>query len=163
VDPKAVPEWGRQATVLRNAYMPGLLRSALGLDHKACIPAVRNFFLGFRDEAGWPDDPVENLLLDQLLLAHLKLSEMYGKGAEALTLETEQHYGTAAARLLGAVCQLVTTLAAYRASDRPRHGYKEVEAPAPAQPPPRCGPEVGPTGARKSHTQKVSNGTRGRR
>src|SRR5262249_42313548 len=82
--------------------------------------AVRLFFARFRQEAGGAEDPVERLLLDQLLAAHVKAAEMYAAGAGATNIEFVRAYQNAAARLLTGICQLVSTLTAYRASVRPR-------------------------------------------
>src|SRR5262249_45321198 len=75
----------------------------------------------------------ERVLLDQLIVAHLKIGELYALAAETTRLEFKQLYSNAAARLLGAVCQLVSTLASYRSSRRPRRQRPRKAARAPEQ------------------------------
>jgi hypothetical protein len=163
-DPAVIAALNRQAAVLENVFFPAQVLASLKLDDKASISAARLFLARFREEAGAPQDPVEKLLLDQLVVAHLKVGELYAQAAGATKLEFKQLYGNAAARLLGGVCQLVSTLAAYRASARP--GRREIRAQDTEGAGGR-GPEEkgsGPAaGHEKQHTQVKSKGRRSRR
>ena len=106
----------RQTGILKNAFFQSQVLTSLGLDDKASVTAVRLFLVQFREEAGASNDPVEKVLLDQLIVAHLKVGELYALAAETTKLEFKQLYSGAAARLLSGICQLVSTLTSYRAS-----------------------------------------------
>jgi hypothetical protein len=101
-------------------FFPAQVLAALGLDDTASITAARLFLARFREEAGRAADSVEKVLLDQLAVAHLKVGELYALAAGATNLDFKSMYNNAAARLLGALCQLVATLASYRSSARSR-------------------------------------------
>src|SRR5262249_15390098 len=101
---------------------------------------------------GGPQDAVEKVLLDQLLAAHLKVGELYALAAKAKQLDYMATYGNAAARLLGAICQLVTTLSTYRTSSAGR-----------GRPPGARGPGASPAraGGPSADTQKASSDEEG--
>jgi hypothetical protein len=132
-DPATVAGLHRQSMVLANVFFPAQVITALSLGEQATVTAVRLFLAQFREEAGGPRDAVEKVLLDQLIVAHLKIGELYALGAETAKLEFKQLYSNAAARLLGTVCQLVSTLASYRSSRRPRRRRPRKAARAPEQ------------------------------
>jgi hypothetical protein len=128
-DPAVVATLNRQAAILSNVYFPAQILASLGLEEHASVTAARLFLARFREEAGQAADSVEKVLLDQLAVAHLKIGELYALSSQSTNIEFKKMYNNAAARLLGGVCQLVATLAAYRASARPRQKQPEVEAP----------------------------------
>src|SRR5262249_9170058 len=106
-----------------NLFAANML-AGLSLDGTAGVVGLRLFFARFREEAGGPNDPVEKLLLDQILAAHVKVAELYALAAGATNIEFVRAYQNAAARLLGMLCQLIATLSGYRASRRPRRRRK---------------------------------------
>src|SRR5262249_9588915 len=138
--------------------------AGLSLDGTASVTAVRLFFAHFRQEAGGAKDPVERLLLDQLLAAHVKVAELYALAAQTPRLEVKQLYGNAAVRLLGAVGQLVSTLASYRSSVRPRHRRPRKVARAPEESAVDHSTSAihPPAGEEKRHSKQGSKGARGR-
>jgi hypothetical protein len=119
--------------VLENVLFPAQVLGSLGLGEGTSVTAVRLFLARFREEAGAAGDGIERILLDQLVVAHLKVGELYALAAGATNLEFKALYHNTAARLLTAVCQLVATIGTYRASTRPRRRTKGRRA-APAVP-----------------------------
>jgi hypothetical protein len=117
-DPHCIAALNRQAGVIQNVCFPAQVLASLSLDGTASVSAMRLVLARFREEADSPSDPVEKLLLDQLMVAHLKVGELYAQAAATPKLEFKQLYGNAAARLLGAICQLVSTLTTYRTATR---------------------------------------------
>jgi hypothetical protein len=164
-DPAAVATMNRQAAVLENALFPRQLISALGLGEGASLLAVRLFLIRFREEAGSPQDAIEKLLLDQLILAHLKVVELHALGAEATSLDFKALYSNSAARLLGVICQLVATLTTYRAATRPRSNRRAKTGRAAK----RGGGKTvarnrdGTVGEEKTDTEQASKAKKGRR
>jgi hypothetical protein len=117
--------------VLENVFFPAQVLASLRLDDKATVTAVRLFLTRFREEAGPPRDGVERILLDQVVVAHLKVGELYALAAATSKLEFKQLYSNAAVRLLEVLCRLVTTLTSYRASaSRRRRPGRRAKAPA---------------------------------
>ena len=109
----------RQASVIGNMFFPGQVIGSLSLGDQTSITSVRIFLARFREEANGTGDPVEKLLLDQLIVAHLKVGELYAHSAGVQDLGFKQMYNNAAVRLLSTICQLVSTLSAYRATLSP--------------------------------------------
>jgi hypothetical protein len=129
-DPAVVATLNHQAAILSNVFFPAQVLAALGLEEHASVTAARLFLARFREEAGQAADGVERVLLDQLVVAHLKIGELYALSTGTTNLEFKRLYTNGAARLLGAVCQLVATLAAYRAATRPRQKQRDAEVPS---------------------------------
>jgi hypothetical protein len=125
-DPTIAAVLNRQAAVLENVFFPAQALAALAMGDTTSVTAMRLFLARFRDEAGKAGDAVEKVLLDQLVVAHLKVGELYAHAASATNLEFKTMYGNTAARLVGCICQLASTLAVYRNSTRPRRAELEV-------------------------------------
>jgi hypothetical protein len=85
-DPAIVAGLNQQAGVLQNVFFPAQVLTALSLEEKGSVTAVRLFLARFREDAGPPGDAVEKLLLDQLVVAHLKIGELYALAATATKL-----------------------------------------------------------------------------
>jgi hypothetical protein len=163
-DPAVIARLNRQAAVLTNVFFPSQVLAALSLEDHASVTAVRLALSRFREEAGPPQDGVEAILLDQLLVAHLKIGELHALAAQTPRLEFKQLYSNAGSRLIAAVCQLVTTLASYRSSVRPRRRRPRKVAHAPEEsavdhPTSTIHP---PAGEEKRHSKQGSKGARGR-
>src|SRR5262249_25958701 len=93
---------------------PSMLASALRLDHHFNAAGYRAFFDKVRRDAGSPTDPVEVMLLEQLVLAHLRAAQLQANAGQAEGLEAIRLYNAAAARLLAEFRLTVLTLKAYR-------------------------------------------------
>jgi hypothetical protein len=119
-DPAVLAGLNRQVSILENNLFASHMLAGMSVDGTASVTSVRLLFAHFRQEAGGSTDPVEKVLLDQLLAAHIKVAELYALAARATNIEFVRAYQNAAARLLGMLCQLVATLSAYRSSRRPR-------------------------------------------
>jgi hypothetical protein len=119
----------RQAAFLRQYFFAATVPAALCVENAVSVRAVDLYLQRFRAEAGGPADPVERVLLDQLAVAHLQVGEYFRRAAEEPKLEFRQLYANTAVRLLGAVCQLASTLATCRASTRPRQCRRGRAAP----------------------------------
>lgn len=117
-DSSTVSSLNHETAVLQDMLFPAQLRAALSLNDRVSISASRQFLSHFREEAGQTGDAVENLLLDQLVLTHYKIGELHLKAAGTSNVEIEHAYNSAAARLLACVCQLVSTLTAFRTSKK---------------------------------------------
>jgi hypothetical protein len=154
--PAAVAALNRQASVLQNLFFPSQVLASLAGGDKASATALRLFLARFQQEAGSPQDPVEQLLLDQLVAAHLKVGELYALAATAAKLEFKQLYANGAVRLLGAVCQLVSTLATYRSSAGKRRRRTKAGRPSPAA------AAATKAGGENPRSQVASGGTEGR-
>ncbi len=127
-DPAIIAGLNQQAAVLRNMLFPTQVIDALALGENASAVGVRLFLARFREEAGGSGDAVENVLLDQLTLAHLKVGEFYALAAESPNFDFKQAYNNAAVRLLGAICTLISTLTVYRNSARPSQVGRAAQA-----------------------------------
>jgi hypothetical protein len=163
-DPGVISALNQQAVILENNLFASNMVAGLSLDGTAGITSVRLFFARFREAAGGPNDPIEKLLLDQILAAHIKIAELYAAGAGATNIDFVRGYQNAAARMLSGICQLVSTLTAYRASVRAhrRRGKAGRAAESGGAEPPASEVQSAARGE-KPDSKLASNATRGRR
>ena len=71
----------------------------------------------FMKEAGSPSDPVEQLMLLQINMAHFRIPQLHTESANASELSACQMYNAAATRLLAEFRKLTLSLQAYRESN----------------------------------------------
>jgi hypothetical protein len=119
LDPSLMARWNKEATILENTLFPAEALGALGLDATVGVTTLRMYFSRFREKARASADPVERILLDHLVLTNLKIAEMHAKATVAKRTEHVQVFNNGAAKLLGCLCQLTSTLVEYRSSRRP--------------------------------------------
>jgi hypothetical protein len=103
-----------QAVAIEQAMMPSVFASALGLDRYFDAAGYRAFLDKVRADAGNPTDPVEVMLLEQLVLAHFRSAQLQAQAGTAEGLEAVKIYNSAAARLLSEFRLTALSLAAYR-------------------------------------------------
>jgi hypothetical protein len=76
----------------------------------------------YRDQmlsgAGNPSDPVERMILEQLILAHLNVGLLQYKATNAGTIQATAAYASASARLIAEFRRSALALQAYRLSSR---------------------------------------------
>lgn len=71
-------------------------------------------------DAGDPADPVERILLQQLLMAHHRLAQLHVRSEQTTSLEAMRILNPAATRLLGELRQLALAIRQYRAPQLPK-------------------------------------------
>ena len=94
--------------------MPSVLASSLGLGKFFDAAGYRAYLDKVRADAGNPTDPVEVMLLEQLVLAHLRSAQLQAQAGMAEGIEVIKILNAAAARLLGEFRLTASSLAAYR-------------------------------------------------
>lgn len=104
----------QQAELLRLAYVPACLATALGMDARFDGSACRLYLDQFIAAAGDPQDPVERTLIEQVAVARLRLADLHAQAAQAKSVEAAKVYAGATARLLGEVRRVALTLREYR-------------------------------------------------
>jgi len=90
-----------QAESLRKRAFPALMATALQLDSLADSPAYQLYLDQFTKDAGATNDPVQQMLLHQLCLAHFRIAQLHGDAQHANNAEEAKIYTAAASRLLG--------------------------------------------------------------
>jgi hypothetical protein len=90
-------------------------------------------------ESGSPADPVEQMLLEQLVLAYHTVGQLHLRAGASQTAEAVEAYATAAARVMAEFRRTALALKAYRESPPRREPAKEA-------PPRRRKPKVGAKG-----------------
>lgn len=103
----------REAWSLKHLAIPAALAHIVG-EQNAGVLGAKAWFNTFLGEAGNPTDPVEAILLQQLLLAHHRLAELHMQAAHAPTPEHIKILNGAAARLLGELRRLALSIRLYR-------------------------------------------------
>jgi hypothetical protein len=119
-DPAAVAALNRQVAVLTNVLFPTQMLHAWRLGDEVSVTAARLYLAAFRRDAGAADDPIERVLVDQLVLSHHKVGQLHAAAENTSNIDFKQAYMSAATRLLREICRTVQTLAFYRQSPRQR-------------------------------------------
>jgi hypothetical protein len=105
------------ATQLRHAALPLFLNAGLA---KALPQVDLLAYQIYRDrlltDCGSPTDPIEVMLIEQLVLAHMNTGLLHNRASNANTIETAAVYLSAAARLTGEFRRTALALQAYRAA-----------------------------------------------
>jgi hypothetical protein len=96
------------------SLMPSMLATALGMDHHFTAAGYRAFLDRVRKDAGNPTDPVEVMLLEQLVMAHYRAAQLQASAGQAQGLEAVRLYNAAAARLLAEFRLTALALKEYR-------------------------------------------------
>ena len=102
------------AEVLREGVFPALMATALNLDQVFDAAAYRVYLAGVMRDLGDPADPVERVLVEQLVLAHFRVAQLHAAAGNAAGLEATKLLNGAAARLCGEVRRTALGLKAYR-------------------------------------------------
>lgn len=88
----------------------GIDRVFQGID----IPAVNLYFHRVLQDLGNPTDPIERVLIEQILMAHHNVGRLYAKAAHANHLEAERVYLGAAALLAGELRRTALAFRSYK-------------------------------------------------
>jgi len=111
---KLTPE--RQAYVLQNGLLPVALVDAVGLEKQLKPAGYRLYLDRLIQNAGAPSDPVEVILLEQLVLCHLRAQILTSQSGQAKDQDGVRVYGDMAIRLTAECRKLSLALQQYRAS-----------------------------------------------
>jgi hypothetical protein len=89
--------------------IPACFSSVVGQDNVGATEA-KTYFNSFLRDAGEPTDPLEKILLEQLLMAHHRVAQLHAR-AEGVTLpEAMKILNAATTRLLGEVRRLALAI-----------------------------------------------------
>jgi hypothetical protein len=100
--------------VVRQAFVPGCMATALGTNGLFDSHAFRVYLDNFLKAAGSPADPLECLLWEQAAFASLRVADLHAQAAGAKSVDAAKAFAAAAARLLGELRRLAVTLKFYR-------------------------------------------------
>ena len=103
----------REAWATRHLHLPNALTRMIG-ERSLGTLGSKAYFNTVLGEAGDPADPVERMMVEQLLLAHHRLAHLYTQADLAQTPEFARVLHGAANRLLGEFRRLALALRIYR-------------------------------------------------
>jgi hypothetical protein len=106
-----------EATIVRDLWFSAQLHAMIGLP-QVSPEAVRVFINSFMRDAGEPVDPVEKMLLEELVLTHFGAIQKHVRAAAADAPEHVRLLTAAATQLTHAVRQTSLTLGEYRGRNR---------------------------------------------
>jgi hypothetical protein len=112
-DPTAREIAVQEAWAARHALIPATLSNMVG-QASLGIRGARLYLESVVAEAGKPSDPVERIVLEQMVMAHHRLSLLNTMTLGAKTPEMVTAYNTAATRLLGEIRRLALSIRQYR-------------------------------------------------
>ena len=103
----------RDARVVAEVVIPAALSSILSIPEVGPL-GVKAYMEKFVMDAGVARDPVERVLLEQLVLAHHRLARLHARAAEATHTDAIRVLNAAAIRLLGEVRRTALAIRTYR-------------------------------------------------
>jgi hypothetical protein len=104
----------QEAEVLRKVVVPAQLATAIRIDQVG-PSGYRAYLDQLIKDAGHPTDPIEVLMLEQLVMAHFRIAQLHGSAGQAQGIEAVKMLSAAAARLLGEFRRTALAIRAYRA------------------------------------------------
>jgi len=104
----------KDAAIVREVVVPSCLAALIG-EKNAGSAGTKLAFDSLLGEAGDSKDPIERMLVEQILLLHFRLATLQVEAAEAHEAERVKAYNGALARLLGEFRRLTLALRTYRA------------------------------------------------
>ena len=105
-----------QAEHLRDIMSPVALYGSMGGSHGNMLgpDAYTKYLRDLVADCGAPRDPIERMLIEQLILAHANIGRLYVKSGIAGQHEESVAYAAAAGRLTGEFRRLSLALTEYR-------------------------------------------------
>jgi len=111
------PDWREKALKdawnAREMLIPACFSSIVG-QQNVDAPGAKVYFNSYLRDAGEPADPVEKILLEQLLLAHHRLAQLHARAEGVTGAEHLKILNGAASRLLSEVRRLALAIRQYR-------------------------------------------------
>ena len=103
----------KEAWGAHNAFIPGALSAMVG-EQRLSVLGAKLYLEAVLAEAGRPADPVERILLEQMVMAHHRLSLLNTMTLSAKSPQMVTAINTAATRLLGEIRRLALAIRQYR-------------------------------------------------
>ncbi len=103
----------RQASATRSLHIPSSLSRMQGDTNLGTLGA-RAYFNTIMREAGEPTDPIERMMVEQMILAHHRIAHLYSRADLTQTPEYAKLLNGSANRLLGEFRRLALAIKAYR-------------------------------------------------
>ncbi len=95
-------QFGAMATTLAETFPPSVLQAVSGEAHQRAIHAggFKVYLDRILSDAGSPTDPLEIMLIEQLVCAHFQIGNLMAKVAKAQTLQKVEIYTKACASIM---------------------------------------------------------------
>src|SRR5262245_28395803 len=103
----------REAMTARDLLIPSALTAMLNTPDVGPL-GTKCYVDSFLRDAGSPSDPIEIMLLQQMLMAHHRVSQLHLRAERTQSPEHLKILNAAAARLLGEVRRLALAIKVYR-------------------------------------------------
>ena len=117
-DPAVAARVRREVAVLKDVLFQGEFLAAAGLDKEVSSLGARAHLLQFREAAGGPTDPVEQLLLDVLALARVRVARVHALAEQTTSPELIRVYLNTGCRLMSEISKTALALAVYRGQSK---------------------------------------------
>jgi hypothetical protein len=103
-----------KADTIRDMAFPAAMAAAIPVANDVGTAAFKVYRDGLMKEAGSPTDPVEIMLVEQLILAHHRVAQLHAQAEKCKIVEEAKVYMMAAVRLTGELRRLALALSQYR-------------------------------------------------
>jgi hypothetical protein len=115
----AAQRTAHRADILVNKFVPICMATALATGGHFDPPAFRCYLDGLLNDAGNPTHPLQKMLIEQVVFAHLRLADLHVQAAAAKTTEAIKILNGVCARMLGEIRRTVLTVDALRENEKP--------------------------------------------
>lgn len=109
-----------EGNMIREVLFAASMASAIPFSELVSPAGYKAYIDRFVAEAGDPDDPIERLMVQQILLAHHRIAQLHVQAAAARTPDEAKAYGAVAVRLTSEFRRLCLSLQEYRQPAPPK-------------------------------------------
>jgi len=112
--PKFATKVERDAAVVKEYLLPFYLSAIIGKPELLCDEGVKKAFDDAVASAGAPTDPIEKMMVEQIIFCHYRLAALQMQAAGAKTLEGVKIYNAATTRLMSEFRKFALAVRDYR-------------------------------------------------
>lgn len=109
------------ATVIREYLFSATLATSMPVGEMSTAAAWRTFLDRLLKDAGNPSDPIEIMMIEQLVMAHFRVAQLNARAQDAQNVEAAKVFAAAAARMTGEFRRLALAVKQYRQPTKPRY------------------------------------------
>ena len=104
----------RKADIIKEVAFSAAMATAIPIGKEIGAAGFKVYLDGFVKDAGSPSDPVELVLIGQIVLAHHRVAQLHAQAEHAKSIDEAKVFTTAAVRLTGELRRLALALKQYR-------------------------------------------------
>ncbi|WP_339612795.1 hypothetical protein, partial [uncultured Rubinisphaera sp.] len=111
----------READVIEEVLFAASMAGSVSVGNQVGPNGFKVYLQRLLKQAGDPDDPLEQMMIEQTALAHHRIAQLHVKAAEAETVDAAKQYSTMAIRAMGELRRIVLAIKQYRQPTKTKH------------------------------------------